>query len=234
MTTGRLVVLAGTGTDVGKTHVADALIRAGGTPRRRTAWKPYESGVVTTQPSDSERLRTAVDSAPPEAGWRLHPPLRRWAAPLAPPVAAWEEGAPLDHGPLLDELDRLRAEADVVLLELAGGLFAPLSATWLGSDLVRHVSGATLVVVAANRLGVLHDVIATARAARAEGIGVDHLVLCEQALPDPSAAHNPRLLRDLLPATIAIHGVAHGPARTLADSPTIRALAKQLFETQAT
>ena len=228
----RLVILAGTGTDVGKTHVAEALIQANlpsATTRRLVAWKPYESGVVEGQPSDSERLRAAALAS--HAGWRLEPPLRRWSAPLAPPVAAFVEGAPLDHAPLLATLATLRAEADVVLVELAGGLFAPLSATWLGVDLVRHFPEATLVVVASNRLGVLHGTIATVRAARAEHVTVQHLVVCEQATPDPSAAHNLRLLRELAHATL--HSVAHASPAALADTASVCELAARLFAAPA-
>lgn len=222
----KTIVLAGTGTDVGKTHLAEALLQTPRPAGTLVVWKPYESGVEANVPSDSSRLAAAIETSG-RTDTRLEPPLRRFQAPLAPPLAARLEGHPL----AVDELRQSLAafQADFLLVELAGGLFAPLAETWLGIDLVRHVSRATLVVVAPNRLGVLHDVLATVRAAAAEHVDVEAIVLLDQRTPDPSATHNAAMLRELLPNSIALHTVAHAPAAELAKSAEVQTLTAHLF-----
>lgn len=231
--TARVLVVAGTGTDVGKTHVGEALLRAvpGAPPdgRRLAVWKPYESGVSEGVPSDSERLGAAVAhrqrQLPGEIAW-LAPPLRRLRRPLAPPIAAALDGRPLDQSQLEQTLAALVEQADLLMVELAGGLFAPLTDQWLGLDLARHVSRATVLVLAPNRLGVLHDAIATVRAAEASGVGVSHLALVEVSQPDPASAHNAAALAAWLPAATRLHRLPYAALDQLAGTPQLRTLAQ--------
>lgn len=219
----KTVLLAGTGTDVGKTHLAEALLQASRPAGSLAAWKPYESGITDTD-SDSQRLARAIATGGgSHTHW--HAPLHRFTAPLAPPLAARLEGAPLRVEELTLALANIHA--DIVMIELAGGLFAPLAETWLGIDLVRHVANPYVVLVAPNRLGVLHDTLATLRAAAAEHVEVRAIVMMEQATPDPSAPHNPDLLAELLGARIPIHRLPHAPSSALARTPELNALAEQ-------
>lgn len=191
----RVTFLAATGTDVGKTHLAEALILAARTPLR--VWKPYESG-VGQGPSDSERLAAAVARRGDQLV-AFEPPLARFAAPLAPPYAARAEGRAIRTAELAAALQRLGQEEEL-LVELAGGLFAPLTDTWLGIDAVQAVPAARVLLVAPNRLGVLHDVIATTRAARP--VAIDRIYLSAVARPDASASTNAGALRDLVSAPV--------------------------------
>ena len=63
------------------------------------------------------------------------------------------------------------------VIETAGGLFSPLTDDGgTNAELVRRIEGGRLVLVAADRLGVLHDVEACRRAAVATGLTVDAIV----------------------------------------------------------
>jgi dethiobiotin synthetase len=86
--------------------------------------------------------------------------------------------------------DELGALADVLLVELAGGLFTPLDDTSTNAELVEGLLPARLLLVAPDRLGVLHDVGACVRAARASGLVVDALVLSAPSQPDATTGSN--------------------------------------------
>ena len=228
----KTVFLSGTGTDLGKTHVAEALLRADATDdvkRRVVVWKPYESGIQPGVPCDSERLAEAVRvrrTHHVHETSRLEPPLQRFAPPLAPPIAAKLGGQVLLTAELELALARLRSEADVLLVELAGGLFAPLTDTWLGYDLARSVPDAQVVLVVANRLGALHDVIATVRAAH--DVAITHVVLSATAEPDLASLHNVEMLRERLPG-LQFHVVPREPVERLARHRDVRALSALLL-----
>lgn len=227
----KTVFLSGTGTDIGKTHVAEAILRADATddrPRRVIVWKPYESGIQPGVASDSDRLAEAVrvrQSRMVYEKCRLEPPLQRFAQPLAPPLAAKLSGQHLKTDEFVAALERLRAECDVLLVELAGGLFAPLTESWLGVDAARSVPGCVVALVAPNRLGVLHDVLATTRAAA--DLTLEHLVLSEVESPDPSSAHNADMLRELVP--LQLHLLPRQPVEELARSRAARVLSALLL-----
>lgn len=184
---------AGTDTDVGKTYCAAAVaaeLRHSG--KRVGVYKPVESGCRRADgqllPADAHRLwqaagrpRTLQDVCP-----------QRFEAPLAPPQAARLEGRAVDA-----ELLRRGAACwengayDVVLVEGAGGLMSPLADGMLNLDLVRLFPTARLLIVAANRLGAIHQTLATCEAAKRGGIAPAGILLSASAADsDDSAATN--------------------------------------------
>lgn len=207
----RCIVLSATATDAGKTHLAEALIMAWPHERPLTIWKPYESGLAMGAPADSERLAAAARAQ----GHRFEPPLARFSAPLAPPVAARLEGQALPSSVLLAHTHRLLAAPGALLIELAGGLLAPLTDDALGLDFASQLEGCELVVVAPNRLGVLHDVLALVRAAQPLRVG--HLVLMHPERPDASTPHNAAELATRLPG-LTLHELPWAPPRALRSS----------------
>lgn len=170
--------VTGTDTGVGKTFVACGLahaLRAAG--RTVTVMKPVETGVETA-PEDALRLRAAAgDPAPLDVvcPWRFR-------APLAPSEAARAEGATIDVDDLVGRVAARARSADVLLVEGAGGLLVPIRnrITWL--DVLQR-TGLPMIVVAANRLGVVNHVALTSRVATDAGIAVRGFVLSH---PTPS------------------------------------------------
>jgi len=120
--------------------------------------KPVETGVVG-EPEDAVALRAAAgDPAPLDdvCPYRLR-------APLAPAVAARLEGATLDVDRLVALIRRRTREADVFVVEGAGGLLVPvvgIITAWLvrgehpswGELLVLHVHDRSHAVVDDARL----------------------------------------------------------------------------------
>ncbi|MBK7396829.1 MAG: dethiobiotin synthase [Myxococcales bacterium] len=175
------LVLVGTGTGVGKTTLACALLSAATEPGL-TSWKPIETGGT----DDADALR--------RAGTRHHPTVVSLRTPVSPHLAARLEGRRIDPRQVADQ-----APPGPWLVETAGGLFTPLDDDGRTNlDLVVALQPDHVWLVARNRLGVLHDVLATVRAARAERCLVTQVVLNTFGPVDDSTSTNLAELRRLL------------------------------------
>lgn len=187
-----LLLVTGTGTEIGKTFVATALVRvwaAGG--KRIAGAKPVESGVVG-EPADVSALAAASTFALPS------PPPYLFAAPVSPHLAARAEGRKISLDVIVPWVDALRAAADGTVVELPGGLFSPLTDVETNADAVLRLKPTFSVLVTCDRLGVLHDVQATIRAAEPMGLRFDAIVLSAPVTPDGSTGTNAAELRRLL------------------------------------
>jgi len=90
----------------------------------------------------------------------------------------------------------------LTVVETAGGLFSPLDRGLTNFDLVRALRPAKVLLVAPDRLGVLHDVTTTLGFARVCGLPVDALVLATLgASGDSSTGENAAELAHLCIAT---------------------------------
>lgn len=164
----RLVVVTGTGTEVGKTWVtgtlAGWLISAGATVAAR---KPAQSFAPDDATTDASVLAEAT-GVDPEVVCRRH---RWYPVPLAPPMAADALGWP----PII--LDELVAEldwppVDVGFVEGAGGLCSPIAHDGDTLGLIDRLEPDAVVLVADPALGVVSDVRLAARALGATALVV--------------------------------------------------------------
>jgi len=153
----RLVVVVGTGTDVGKTWVAaellGALRRAGVTVSAR---KPAQSFDEGTDPAATDAaILGAASGEPPEL---VCPPWRWYEVAMAPPMAADALGRPpftLDD--LCEEL-RWPPGVQVGVVETAGGVRSPLAADGDTVELIRLIGPDLVVLVADAGLGTINAV----------------------------------------------------------------------------
>jgi dethiobiotin synthetase len=179
--------ITGTGTEVGKTFVAALIAKqlvAEGV--RVGVYKPAASGCRDDVSDDAVALWEAagrpltLDDVCPQ----------RFTAPLAPHLAAREESRRVDAALLRSGYEVWRETYDFVLVEGAGGLMSPLSDDDYNADLA-HDLGLPVVIVAANRLGVINDVMQTLITAEAKGLRVAGVVLNDtSAAGDASRATN--------------------------------------------
>lgn len=159
--TGRVLVVTGTGTGVGKTVVTAALaVRAG---EDVVVVKPVQTGVGPGQAGDAEEVRRLAGCAVTE--------FARLPDPLAPDTAARRAGVELP--PVAAYAQRIRDLARVhatVIVEGAGGLLVRLDAQ--GGTLLDLAAelGAEVVVVAAAGLGTLNHTELTVHALRSRGL----------------------------------------------------------------
>lgn len=171
----RGLFITGTDTGVGKTHVGTALA-AGLIARglRVRARKPVESGCPRVagelQPQDALSY-AAVSGEPLEAvcRWRLE-------AALSPERAARIEGVTFDLAGLAAHC-RAGVEAeDFLLVEGAGGFLSPIAPDGLNADLALAL-GLPVLLVASDRLGTIHQVLASAEAIARRGLALADVVL---------------------------------------------------------
>ena len=186
MVMSKLVIVTGTGTGIGKTWVARLLVEAWGrTGKQIAGWKPIESGGR----EDGEILEQASTFHVK----RFHAPYLL-SRPVSPHLAAEAEGRDIEIRTVVAATAPLLEEADGVVLELPGGLFSPLSVEATNHELLEAFAPDRVLMVVPDRLGVLHDVTAVLRAARAR---IDALVLSSPETPDASTGTNEQELRRL-------------------------------------
>lgn len=185
--------VVGTDTGVGKTHAACALLHALARRHARVVgMKPVAAGGVRTAEGfsneDSIAHRAASTVAVPPA---LDNPVLL-PEPLSPHLAAARAGVEVDFDRILAAFAALRARADAVVVEGAGGFLVPMSETRTGADLAVAL-GLPIVLVVGMRLGCLNHALLTAEAIRARGLvlagwianRVDPAFLC----PDENLAY---------------------------------------------
>jgi dethiobiotin synthetase len=196
--------ITGTDTEIGKTVVSCALAAlARSRGLRRAVMKPIETGVFARTRIDGPSMRSDAERLRDAAG--VHDPIEAirpiaLVEPLAPMVAARRAGLTLDLDALTAAFGALSRERDVIIVEGAGGLLVPITATMhFGHIFARWQC--ELVVVAGNRLGVINHTLLTVRAAEAMGIRVRAVVLTSLSGRDASVAEatNFDVLASLLP-----------------------------------
>ncbi len=221
----RLVLVTGTGTGIGKTHLAEAVLGAFPRTAKVVGLKPVESGVEDGVLSDADRLAR---------GATFHVQHFRMAlrTPVAPSVAARREGVVIDVDRLRAEVARVRDLADVTLVELPGGLFSPFVDRVLNVDFASSLQPDATLLVAPDRLGVIHDVVATVSAARARGFPLHTLLLVAPEEPDASSGTNAGELGGLLP-DLPVLPVPRGEPGALARGAELQRRATELLSAPA-
>jgi dethiobiotin synthetase len=223
----RIVVL-GTGTDVGKTHVATRLVRAlcAALPGQDVVGiKPVETG-VRRRPKDG-RPPAGTDAHALEfvsRGTPLRPhPFAAFADPVSAHLAARRERSSVSIRAVVRAVTLHGATLrGWQIVETAGAVFSPLTTRATNLDLARALEPAIWILVAPDALGVLHDVRATLLAMRATARVPDYLVLSAARAPDASVGTNAaELARVGLPKPVAIVARDAGDA---ALAPLVRAL----------
>ncbi len=177
------VVVGGTGTEVGKTHVACALLgHLVSVGEGALGLKPVESGVDGESETDASLLARRGGTPDIGACFAFHDP-------VSPHLAARREGRAVELSAIRLWISEHDAGWQVV--ETAGGLLSPLSPKLTNLDLARALEPTALVLCAPDRLGVLHDVTVTLMALRSLGLESRTVVaLSAPAIADDSTGSN--------------------------------------------
>jgi dethiobiotin synthetase len=208
--TGRILVVTGTGTEVGKTIVTAALAAVATARGERVAvLKPAQTGVTDGEPGD---VATVLRLVPGTTGREL----ARYPEPLAPATAARRAGMkPVPPQDAADAATALAAEHDLVLVEGAGGLLVRMTDDGTLADVAALLAAPVLVVTAAG-LGTLNATELTVEALRRRGLVCRGVVVgAWPAEPDLAARCN---LVDL-PATSGVPLLGALPAGSGALEP---------------
>ncbi|MGB3403449.1 MAG: dethiobiotin synthase [Microcoleaceae cyanobacterium] len=168
------LLITATDTEIGKTVLTTALIAYWQTycsSRRLGVFKPIQAGV-----GDRERYTQlfSLDQSLEEIN-----PLY-FQAPLAPPVAAEQEGDRIDLAPVWSAFLNLQKQRDFVIVEGLGGLGSPITNELIVADLARDWQLPTVLVVPV-KLGAIGSAVANVALARQMGVNLRGIILnCSQ------------------------------------------------------
>ncbi|MEM9067593.1 MAG: dethiobiotin synthase [Myxococcota bacterium] len=192
-----ILFVTGTGTDVGKTYVAERILRRWrDTGHQPVGIKPIETD-CTPDPKDAQLLASVS-----KEDFTSHPGFFRAPEPLAPLAtsvdANWDSIVSACRGFAQRPL----------LVEGAGGPLVPVTEEHFVIDLAAELS-ASVLLVAANRLGVLSYTYTAVESIRARGLSIAAIVLNDMGIAndtndtndtnaDVSIASNPTLIRNAL------------------------------------
>jgi dethiobiotin synthetase len=165
----RSVIVAGIGTEVGKTVVSAILCEVLGA----NYWKPIASGADDGPAESASVSRLLHDGANRVFGERYL--LRK---SLSPHAAAALDGVEVS----LQEFTLPVCERPLVV-ELAGGILVPLNDTATNIDLIRHLK-LPVVVVSRHYLGSINHTLLTLQVLRYHDIPVRGVIFNGEELPD--------------------------------------------------
>jgi dethiobiotin synthetase len=165
-----VLIVSGTGTDVGKTVATAAL--AACAKGRVAVVKPAQTGEADGAPGDLAEVSRL-------SGVRETFEFARYPDPLSPHHAALASGRPaLTFAETAQRIDDLDNEYDLVLVEGAGGLTVPFNSEdgWTLVDLALHLK-AGVVVVTQPGLGTLNHTALTVERLESEGLELAGLII---------------------------------------------------------
>lgn len=184
--------ITATDTDAGKTFVAAGLLRA---CVRRGIDAGYMKPVASGCAEIDGELRSADVDTVCNAG-KLTDPAElicpvRYRLPASPYQAAQQEGEHYALGAVRSAFDRLGVH-EFMIVEGIGGLHVPLNGREYVYDLAAGLD-LPLLIVAANRLGVINHTLMTVALARSRGLTIRGLVMTRTvpADADVTIATNP-------------------------------------------
>jgi len=178
--------VTGTDTEIGKTHAAVRLIRQWQQQGKKVvAMKPIASGCEVLADGrwvndDVERLVAASGQTDREL---MNP--YRFLPAVSPHIAARQAGVTISLDTISAHYQKLAEQADMVLVEGAGGWFAPLSDNLFMRDLAWALHLPVILVVGM-RLGCINHALLTVQAIEAAGLELAGWV-ANRVVPDQPA-----------------------------------------------
>jgi len=185
-----VLFITGTDTGVGKTLLTCLLMRhLRGAGRGVPALKPVCSG-------DRNDARLLLEAS---GGLLSLAQINPWhfRAPLAPLAAARREGKRLRLRNVLEHVRRIQKRFPALLVEGAGGLLSPLGEDFNSLDLIVALK-AVPIIVSANRLGVINQVLLVQAALPRAFSQRSQVVLMSIQRPDSSSRDNAPILKEKL------------------------------------
>ena len=157
------IIVAGTGTGVGKTVVSAILAMA----LKADYWKPIECGK-----SDTHKVQKWIETS-------THRPSYRFKAPLSPHAAAQ-----LENIRIVQERIKIPHVERALIIETVGGVFTPLAENLVSLDLFKQWD-ASWIVVSKHYLGSINQTLLTLEALKKAG--VDILGIVFNGKPNPAS-----------------------------------------------
>ncbi|MDO5058857.1 MAG: dethiobiotin synthase [Neisseria sp.] len=163
----RAYFIAGTDTEVGKTVCTAALLAAFWAQGKTVfGWKPVASEADEQgQNPDVSALQTASGLALPYEAHNVY----TFTEATAPHLAAADEGSAIEAEVLDAAFARAKTQAEIVLVEGAGGWHTPLNGCFCFSDWAA-AQRLPVILVVGMKLGAINHALLTAQAVRQAGL----------------------------------------------------------------
>ncbi|MFA6902958.1 MAG: dethiobiotin synthase [Gallionellaceae bacterium] len=159
--------VTGTDTGVGKTLISCALLYAFAAQGKRVVgMKPVAAGCDDDGLNEDVKKLRAATNILASLG-QINP--YSFLHPVAPHIAARNAGVQINLQRILESYNELASQADVVIVEGAGGFQVPLNNTEDSADLAVAL-GLPVILVVGMRLGCLNHALLTMRAISACGL----------------------------------------------------------------
>ena len=159
--------ITGTDTGVGKTLIGCALLqRFAGQGKRVAGFKPVAAGVDADGMNDDAKALLAAGNIPLSYE-QVNPYCLHEA--IAPHIAASQENIRIELPRIIAAYRELAAQADVVIVEGAGGFLVPLNDAQNTADLAKEL-GIPIILVVGMRLGCLNHALLTMKAVDEYGV----------------------------------------------------------------
>ena len=159
--------VTGTDTGVGKTLISCALLHAFAAQGKRVVgMKPVAAGCDENGLNEDVSQLRAAGNIPATLG-QINP--YSFLHPIAPHIAARNAGVRIELAHILTSYHELAAQADVVIVEGAGGFKVPVNELQDSAELARQLDLPVILVVGM-RLGCLNHALLTASAIEACGL----------------------------------------------------------------
>ncbi|HUX89549.1 MAG TPA: dethiobiotin synthase [Gallionellaceae bacterium] len=153
--------VTGTDTGVGKTLASCALLHAFAAQGKRVAgMKPVAAGCDEDGLNEDVKNLRAATNILATLG-QINP--YSFIHPVAPHIAAYNAGVRINFDRILESYYELESQAELVIVEGAGGFQVPLNDTQDSADLT-IAFGLPVIVVVGMRLGCLNHALLTVRA----------------------------------------------------------------------
>lgn len=158
-------VVAGIGTDVGKTVVAAVLVEA----LDADYWKPVQAGELSH--TDSHE----IEQLAPGNGRQIHAEVYRLTEAMSPHAAAEIDAVTIRRDSLKLPACDTRTSNRTLIVELAGGLMVPMAPGLLNIDLLSDW-GLPVVLVSRYYLGSINHTLLSVEALRRRNIPIAGIV----------------------------------------------------------
>lgn len=154
------IILAGIGTEIGKTVVASILTEA----LEADYWKPIQAGGLDF--SDTHVVKSLISNKKS----KFHPEAFRLKQPLSPHAAAAIEGVKIN----MKDFEMPQTNNNLVI-ELAGGLMVPLNDRMTNMNLIQWL-GLPVVLVSKNYLGSINHTLLSIEALQKQQVIIKGLI----------------------------------------------------------
>jgi dethiobiotin synthetase len=201
MSTQKIFFIAGTDTDVGKTFASCSILSAARAKGYSTAAiKPVAAGVSKCDEGiQNEDVVALSEYCSIALTYEQINPVC-FADPIAPHIAAAQSGISLDASSIAKECGEvLSRNADLTLVEGAGGWKVPLSETETMADIARKLDIPVILIVGM-RLGCLNHALLSAQSILADGLRLAGWIANQIDADMPVYQENISTLVNMMPA----------------------------------